>query len=498
MADVSPFPSNGEVVVRVVYDGPPRAGKTTSLRALAENLRRPVESPGEAEGRTLLFDWMEYVGGRFEGRSIRCQVIAVPGQQTLDARRRALLALADVVVLVADTTALGLSELALHLRRLRSDLEALGGGPVGILVQANKRDLTDAVSLEEVHRTLDGTDLAIEETVATSGAGIRTSFLHALRLGLDRVRTGLEHTGVLETGPVIRGSEDLLARLRQADHGLTGKGHEVSDDARADLRQTLVDELAEPEGPETPDGNPRAPHPESNGTLLWPPVRARLHLLGAWSAGPLTAETSDDGSWRSEGALGWSARSHTLDRYPDLDAARAALERWAEVHALARAALSPERSLGVAAGGTDGWRLWQMVRRDPSLRELILDAVAQGSPNEVADRLWSSAQALISARVELLKGSLRVPCQLETCGVARSRCVYLGWVPSIEEPAAPPAEVEDRRTFLRHRFGDVMTEIVAGAGPSVGRILDRLEERSRRAPSRSWVAEALAALLIEP
>ena len=55
----------GEIVIRLVYDGPPEAGKTTSLRALAGSLTRPTYSPAEdADGRTLWFDWMEYVGGR--------------------------------------------------------------------------------------------------------------------------------------------------------------------------------------------------------------------------------------------------------------------------------------------------------------------------------------------------------------------------------------------------------------------------------------------------
>ena len=48
------------VVVRIVYDGPPTAGKTTSLRALAERLGQgQVFTPEESGGRTVYFDWME-------------------------------------------------------------------------------------------------------------------------------------------------------------------------------------------------------------------------------------------------------------------------------------------------------------------------------------------------------------------------------------------------------------------------------------------------------
>lgn len=73
-----------EIVIRVVYDGPPEAGKTTSLRALASSLEQPSVTPEEdADGHTQWFDWMEYTGGRFAGCRIRCQIVSVPGQAAL-------------------------------------------------------------------------------------------------------------------------------------------------------------------------------------------------------------------------------------------------------------------------------------------------------------------------------------------------------------------------------------------------------------------------------
>src|SRR5262245_20691924 len=94
-----------EIVIRLVYDGPPDAGKTTSLRALAGSLARPTYTPAEAgDGRTLWFDWMEYTGGRFEGCQIRCQIVSVPGQRELIARRRRVIEGADVVVFVGNSS----------------------------------------------------------------------------------------------------------------------------------------------------------------------------------------------------------------------------------------------------------------------------------------------------------------------------------------------------------------------------------------------------------
>ena len=68
------------IVLRAIYDGPAFAGKTTNLRALAESLGSKIYSGEEADGRTLYFDWVDYVGGLFEGLPIRCQIVGVPGQ----------------------------------------------------------------------------------------------------------------------------------------------------------------------------------------------------------------------------------------------------------------------------------------------------------------------------------------------------------------------------------------------------------------------------------
>jgi len=95
--------TRGVLVVRIVYDGPALSGKTTSLRALAQGVSSKVDCPAELAGRTLYFDWVDYVGGLFDGRQIRCQIVSVPGQKDLSHRRKLLLETADAVVLVLDT-----------------------------------------------------------------------------------------------------------------------------------------------------------------------------------------------------------------------------------------------------------------------------------------------------------------------------------------------------------------------------------------------------------
>src|SRR5579862_6540404 len=141
---------SGAVVIRVVYDGAPMAGKSTSVRALGRGLGGEVVSPAEVGGRTLYFDWLDYTGGLFEGRRIRCQIISVPGQATLAPRRRRLLESADAVVFVGDSSPAGFISDRGYLSGLARVLEQIPGPPVGLVLQANKRDHPHAIPMEQI------------------------------------------------------------------------------------------------------------------------------------------------------------------------------------------------------------------------------------------------------------------------------------------------------------------------------------------------------------
>src|SRR5262245_57861088 len=115
-------PETDEVVIRVVYDGPPEAGKTTSVRALAGSLGCAMYTPEQKDGRTVFFDWLDYTERLFESHRIRCQVVSVPGQSILAPRQQSLLRNADVVVFVADTTREHLNGLPAYLTKLSRTL----------------------------------------------------------------------------------------------------------------------------------------------------------------------------------------------------------------------------------------------------------------------------------------------------------------------------------------------------------------------------------------
>lgn len=183
----TPEPGPRPIDLRIVVDGASTAGKTTTARSLGERLGRPVVTPEEHDGRTLLFDWMDHEGGRSDGRPIRTQVVAVPGH-LLHLRAR-LLVTADVVLFVADTSASGMHASEVALAQVRTLLDAYEGVRPGLVIQANKRDADDALPIDEVTERLtrEGDDPIIE-TVALTGEGVRQSYVYAVRLGLIHAR----------------------------------------------------------------------------------------------------------------------------------------------------------------------------------------------------------------------------------------------------------------------------------------------------------------------
>lgn len=387
------------VVVSVVYDGPPQAGKTTSVRALARSFGREIYTPEEQDGRTVHFDWLEHVGGRFDGAPIHCQIVSVPGQRRWVRRRAHFLDRADVVVFVGDTTAAAWPETVVRLAELRANLDARKGAPVGLVFQANKRDCADAVPLSEVQARAASARTAVVESSASDGAGVREAFVFAVRLALDRVRD--EHA----RGGRLRGRDGFGAERGPALHALIS-GFDVSADRTGPVATMAAAAAVRPPTLDAPPG------------FIWPPIEGRIMLREATPAGGVRLTATAAGDWTAASG-GWTIHSSAASVYVDLDDARAMLIDWARRHAAAQRAVSRHRCIVLAETGDGRWRLWQIVRREPALREQ-----PDISP-ERAERMVADAAAACRA------AAVAVPCTLDTVGAELDRPIYIGLVPAV-------------------------------------------------------------------
>jgi signal recognition particle receptor subunit beta len=443
----------GVLVIRLVYDGPPMSGKTTSLRTLARGLGVAVETPEESDGRTLYFDWMDYVGGLFEGRQIRCQVVSVPGQAEHAKRRRKLLASADAVILVADTRASALPAAYATLRDLLPHCRSQDP-PVGVVLQANKRDAPDSVPREQLQAEFGAiAPLAIVETVATAGDGIREAFVFGIRLALDRVRA-LADAGRLPSGePEINRAAELLARLRAGEQApeVPLAPAAASGGARPHI-QTLrpvaplssaldreIDLLSVPR-PDTcaMDGLAEVtfvPDPLLPGGFIWPPVDGRVLLHEVAQLGVTPTRTARGDWWAC--ARGCRFHSAAGAIFDNADRGREALIEWARLHATQLPKLSSGRTVILASAGAGRYRLWQLVRAEQALRERLAASMAQVDPQQLARDLVEGASHLLQARANLHTQELGLPCTLWTVSAdVLTQPRFVGLMPEVGLRAA--------------------------------------------------------------
>lgn len=229
-------PELRRIILRVVYDGPGFAGKTTNIRRLHgffTSLRRSeVFVPGEMEGRTQFFDLMSLDGGLVQGHALRCQLLTVPGQWELRLRRQAILERADVVVFVVESTPAGVEEAKPVFESLNELLSRPEIGARPVVLQANKQDLDGALSAEAVAALLGmdgGTSVSAR---ACDGMGVRETAVLAIRAAANRVQRVLLEQGVDALRGRAETGEALLERLAQIAP-VRATGNSISDAAEA-------------------------------------------------------------------------------------------------------------------------------------------------------------------------------------------------------------------------------------------------------------------------
>jgi len=167
-----------EINCKIVYYGPGLGGKTTNLQCIYERTnpqnKGQLISLATETDRTLFFDFLPLDLGTVRGFRTRFHLYTVPGQVFYDASRKLILKGVDGVVFVADSQE----------ARLDADLEALDNLKINLrdngfdlmtmpyVLQLNKRDLPNAVAVEELKQVLTIKGEPVFEAVAPKGIGV--------------------------------------------------------------------------------------------------------------------------------------------------------------------------------------------------------------------------------------------------------------------------------------------------------------------------------------
>jgi len=193
-----------ELSAKIVYYGPGLSGKTTNLewihRKLAPDKRGKLISLETKTDRTLFFDFLPVQIGEISGFRTRFNVYTVPGQIFYNETRRMVLKGVDGIVFVADSQKEMANENLENLKNLAENLRSIGKelAKVPLVIQFNKRDLANILSVEEMNRLLNAPGLPFFEAVAVKGEGVLTTLTRITRVVADHLKETLFATSRAE------------------------------------------------------------------------------------------------------------------------------------------------------------------------------------------------------------------------------------------------------------------------------------------------------------
>lgn len=186
-----------EISAKIVFYGPSLCGKTTNIQQIFNSITpdqkgKLVSLATEAD-RTLFFDFLPIEIANIRGFKTRLHFYTVPGQVYYNSTRRAVLTGVDGLVFVADSQRDKMEENVESLANLEDNLNYYGKSmkTLPMVIQYNKRDLTEAMSVAEMQQILNPDGLyPTFEAVATTGDGVLPSLTKITKLVLEYIESG--------------------------------------------------------------------------------------------------------------------------------------------------------------------------------------------------------------------------------------------------------------------------------------------------------------------
>jgi len=170
--------SSREINCKIVYYGPGLCGKTTNIQYVYNKVDPSTKGKlitlATEMDRTLFFDFLPLELGTVKGFKTRFHLYTVPGQVYYDASRKLILRGVDGIVFVADSQRARYDANIESLYNLHENLEEynLKVDDIPFVIQYNKRDMEDIISVDELQQELNPEGYPDFEAVATQGDGV--------------------------------------------------------------------------------------------------------------------------------------------------------------------------------------------------------------------------------------------------------------------------------------------------------------------------------------
>jgi signal recognition particle receptor subunit beta len=206
------FPESRTVSLKIVYYGPPSAGKTTNLQYIYQKLAPDDKGPltkMPCYGDTaVFFRFFPIDVGEVDGYHVRLHLYTVQGDAKNNATRKLIIKGADGVVFVADSQKSALTANVACLENLIQNGSEVGLDPVTapFLFQYNKRDLKTALPIAELNEKLNRQKAPVIEATARKGYGVMETLTAVSRLAIQELRKKLPATSKFRGADVVERS----------------------------------------------------------------------------------------------------------------------------------------------------------------------------------------------------------------------------------------------------------------------------------------------------
>jgi len=190
--------SGREINAKIVYYGPGLCGKTTNIHLIyhriAPGQRGKLISLSTETDRTLFFDFLPVELGTVKNYKVRFHLYTVPGQVFYNATRKLVLKGADGVIFVADSQSTMVDANLESLANLHDNFSEMNIdlSDFPMVLQYNKRDLPDVMTIEEMNTRLSRNKVPYYEAVASKGDGVLKTFAAISKLVLQDMQKNPE------------------------------------------------------------------------------------------------------------------------------------------------------------------------------------------------------------------------------------------------------------------------------------------------------------------
>ena len=187
-----------ELQVKIVYYGPAMGGKTTNLVQVHDHVQTAAGNKGKlvslatSSDRTLFFDFLPIEAMSIKGFKTKFQLYTVPGQVIYNTTRQLVLRGVDGIVFVADSQEERLDANFETLENLQEHLKEhnLNFDTIPYVLQLNKRDLPNAMSVDALTKQLQKKGEPVLEGVAIKGIGVFETLKEVAKLVLAELKKG--------------------------------------------------------------------------------------------------------------------------------------------------------------------------------------------------------------------------------------------------------------------------------------------------------------------